>query len=65
MRSIFSFVASQQLWLACAAASAWLAVDWAPLAAEAAEAAALPALSAALLAAATCEPMLETCDFRV
>ena len=33
MRSIFSLVASQQLWLACAAASAWLAALCAPLAA--------------------------------
>jgi hypothetical protein len=33
MRSIFSFVASQHDWLAWAAASAWLAALWAPLAA--------------------------------
>ena len=31
MRSIFSFVASQHDWLACAAANAWFAVLCAPL----------------------------------
>ena len=50
MRSIFSFVASQHDWLAWAAANAWFAVLWAPLAACPAEAAALLAESAALFA---------------
>src|SRR5262249_43965117 len=52
MRSIFSLVESQQDWLACAAARAWLAVLCAPLAAWLAEEAALEAESAALLAEA-------------
>jgi hypothetical protein len=41
IRSIFSLVASQQDWLAWAAATAWLAVLWAPLAAWLADWAAL------------------------
>ena len=52
MRSIFSLVASQHDWLACAAASAWFAVLCAPLAAWPADWAALLAWSAELLAAA-------------
>jgi hypothetical protein len=47
IRSIFSFVASQQLWLAWAAARAWFAVLCAPLAAWLADWAALLAELAA------------------
>lgn len=34
MRSIFSFVASQHAWLACAACNAWFAALWALSAAD-------------------------------
>src|SRR5215469_18814537 len=64
MRSIFSFVASQHDWLACAAASAWLAVLCAPLAACPADCAALLAESAALLAEAVSLAVLATWAFR-
>src|SRR5262249_1272878 len=64
VRSIFSFVASQQDWLACAAANAWLAVLCAPLAAWPADCAALLAASAELLAPATSLEVLATWAFR-
>src|ERR1700751_5777329 len=64
MRSIFSFVASQHDWLACAAAKAWLAVLCAPLAAWPADCAALLAASAELLAPDTSLAVLATWAFR-
>lgn len=64
MRSIFSLVASQHDWLACAAASAWFAVLCAPLAVEEADWAAEEAASAELLAPATSDESRPTCAFR-
>jgi len=64
MRSILSFVASQQDWLACAAARAWLAALCAPPALWLAARASAAAASDAAFAAAVSALMRDTCDFR-
>src|SRR5688572_7287606 len=65
MRSIFSLVASQHDCEACAAARAWLAALWAPLAVDEADWAAAFAASAELLAAARSALRRETCCLRL